>query len=171
MSFKYSLLHLLRSFWSFLMKKKVGGKPSKSGGGGGDGGGSSPAKLEITILKTFFLVWSWILQYMIETSFSSIISKKPGEIPIFRTFWTKKINLGLYFTVDRQFGQTQQLWRHCDDKHGMFVLFWYVWKEKTHSYTMVPNKHTSLQAFIFQVHRAGGCNNSPSPWLVRRYKK
>ena len=53
--------------------------------------------------KNIFLVWSWILQwaYMLETSFSSFISKKPGEIPIFGTFFDEKLNFGLYFTVNR----------------------------------------------------------------------
>ena len=32
---------------------------------------------------------------------------------------------------------------HCKVIHGIFVLFWYIWKEKTHSYTIVPNKLTS----------------------------
>ena len=31
--------------------------------------------------------------------------------------------------------------------HEMFVPFWYVWKEETHSYTMIPNTFV----FVFQV--------------------
>ena len=31
---------------------------------------------------------------MLETSFSSFISKKPGEIPIFGTFFDEKLNFG-----------------------------------------------------------------------------
>ena len=38
---------------------------------------------------------------MLKTSFSSFISKKPGEIPIFRTLFGEKLNFGLYFTVNR----------------------------------------------------------------------
>ena len=33
----------------------------------GEGSGWSPAILEITILKNIFTVWSWILQYILET--------------------------------------------------------------------------------------------------------
>ena len=33
----------------------------------------------------------------------------------------------------------------------IFIPFWYIWKEETHSYTMVSNKHS--QAFIFQIQR------------------
>ena len=46
---------------------------------------------------------------MLETSFSSFISKKPGEIPIFGTFFDEKLNFGLYFTANRKFGQNRQL--------------------------------------------------------------
>ena len=45
--------------------------------------GLNPAILEIAILKKYQnMVWSQILQYMLGTSFSSSIRKKPGEIPI-----------------------------------------------------------------------------------------
>ena len=44
--------------------------------------------------------------------------------------------------------------------HEIFTLFWYVWKEETHSYTMVPNKH-------FQVRRG----LQQPPWLVVLQKK
>ena len=79
---------------------------------------------------------------MLETPFSSFISKNPVEIPIFRSFLEKNWPIFLYYTVNQQFGQSLQLLRHCDVIHGMFVLFWYVWKEETHSYTMVSNKYT-----------------------------
>ena len=79
---------------------------------------------------------------MLETFFFN--KNKNGEIPIFKTFLAKKLHFGLYFTVNRQFGQNRRIWRHYDVTHGMFVFFRYVWKEETHdSYTMVPNKHTS----------------------------
>ena len=42
---------------------------------------------------------------MLETSFPSFISKTPGEIPIFWTFFGEKFNFGLYFTENRQIGQ------------------------------------------------------------------
>ena len=83
----------------------------------------------------------------------SIMSKNTGEIPIFRT-WFEKFNFGLYFTENlRQFGQN-----HYDiivmSYMGCLYFCWYVWKEGTHSYTMVPNKPISTpQVFIFQVHR------------------
>ena len=73
----------------------------------GEGGWWSPAIFEITILRKIFLVWSWILQYTLETSFSSFISKKQGEIPIFRTilrtiflewFWILKYMLETSFS-------------------------------------------------------------------------
>ena len=80
---------------------------------------------------------------MLETSFPSFISKKLGEVPIFRTFLVKI-----------------QFWRifHCKSANlckidnydvivtscmGCLYLFWYVWKKETHSYTIVSNKYTS----------------------------
>ena len=102
---------------------------------------------------------------MLETSFSSFISKKLGEFPVFRIFMAKNSCFGLYFTVNQQFGPNRQLRRHCDVIHGIFVLFWYVWKEETHTYTMVPKKYTS-GVFFLKVNR--GLRQPP---LVRRVTK
>ena len=82
-------------------------------------------------------------------SFSSLISHKSGEVLIFRTFFGKILNFGLYFTEIVCFEL-----RH--DDHDVTVtpylecryLFWYVWKEETPSYTMVPIKY--VWGFIFK---------------------
>ena len=42
-------------------------------------------------------------------------------------------------------------------------VFWYVWKEETHSYTMVPIRH--IWGFSFQVHKGGWLVTTP---LVNR---
>ena len=88
---------------------------------------------------------------MLKLSFPSLISKKPGEIPIFRTFLAKNTILCLYFTVNQQFGQNQQLWRHCDVIRRMFVVSATIGKRRP---IAIPWYQISiLQAFIFQIHR------------------
>ena len=49
--------------------------------------------------------------------------------------------------------------------HGMFVLFWCVWKEQTHSYIMVPSKHTC--DINFSSSYIGGCNDPPARRLTK----
>ena len=61
-------------------------------------------------------------------------STKPDEILVFRIFLTKNHILA-DITENRQIGQNRQILRHCDAMHGIFVLFWYVWKEEIHSYS------------------------------------
>ena len=71
-------------------------------------------------------------------SFPSLISQKPGEIPIFRTFLAKfsilayiSLKIG-YFELGHDYDVTVTSYLGC------WYLFWYVWKEETPSYTMVP---------------------------------
>ena len=71
-------------------------------------------------------------------SFPSLISQKPGEIPIFRTFLAKfsilayiSLKIG-YFELGHDYDVTVTSCLRC------WYLFWYVWKEETPSYTMVP---------------------------------
>ena len=40
-------------------------------------------------------------------------------------------------------------------------LVWYVWKEETHIYVMVPHKHTLV--IYFWISQAS-CNLLPPPW-------
>ena len=68
----------------------------------------NPAILKITVLWKIFLEWTWILQYMLETSFSSFITKKNkkttkkkqknGEILIFKTFLAKN-SISVYISL------------------------------------------------------------------------
>ena len=51
-----------------------------------------------------------------------------------------------YFEVQLCF--MMSLWRHTLDVY----LFWYVWKEETHTYIMVPIKTFFGGWFSFQVH-------------------
>ena len=51
---------------------------------------------------------------MLETPFPFFISKKPGKIPIFGTFFSEKINLGIYNAENRHFQVGHTLLRHCD---------------------------------------------------------
>ena len=74
---------------------------------------------------------------------------------VFRTFLAKNSILAY---ISLKIGNLGKIGNY-DVIHGMFVLFWCVWKEVTHSYTMVPNKHTSG---IFFFKFIGGCN---PPWL------
>ena len=71
---------------------------------------------------------------------SSFISKKPGEILIFRPFFGAKTQFRPIFHCKSLFWAKSTLWRHTWD---VCTVYWYVWKEETRSYNMVPNKHTS----------------------------
>ena len=96
-------------------------------------------------MKKFFLVWSWNLLCMLEMSFPSFISQKPGEIAIFGTFLAKYFDFDLFYYV------------HCKSAilrfslydvivmsySGCLYLFWYY--EKTHQLDM--------GGFSFQVHK------------------
>ena len=109
-------------------------------------------------LKNIFIVWSWFLLYMLETSLHSSISKKPGEIPICGTFLAKKNQFWpilFHCNLTRQFGQNRQLWRHCDVIQGMFVLFSMYEKKRLIVITVVPNKYTSgvFVVFVFCLVR------------------
>ena len=63
-------------------------------------------------------------------SFPSLISKKPGEIRIFRTFSAKFLILAYislkigYFELGHDYDATVMSYLGCR------YLFWYVWKEK-----------------------------------------
>ena len=41
-------------------------------------------------------------------------NKKPGEIPIFETLFSEKINFDLYFDENRHFQVGHVILRHCD---------------------------------------------------------
>ena len=60
-------------------------------------------------------------------------------------FFSEKFNFSYIYCVFWKlaiFDVGRASWRHFDVKHGMFVLFWYVWIEEANTYyTMVPNKH------------------------------
>ena len=103
---------------------------------------------------------------MLGTSFPSFISKKTVKFWYLDVCWRKIQFWSIFHWKKKQIGQKQQLWRHCDVIHGTFVFFWYLWKEKTHSYIMVPNKHTSIKYIFFQVHKG-----LQQPSLVSRVKK
>ena len=60
-----------------------------------------------------------------------------SEILIFGTFLAKFSILAYVLLKIPCFEVRPCLWQHCDDV-GCLYLFWYVWKEETHSYTMVP---------------------------------
>ena len=135
------------------------------------GGWWSPAILEITILKNIFIVWSWIWQYMLETSFPSFISKKSGEILIFRTFLAKNSILAYISLKIAKLGKIGNYYVIVMSYVWYLYFIWYVWKEKTHSYTMVPNKHTS-GVYFFKF--MGGCcshRGFQQPPLVSRVTK
>ena len=53
------------------------------------------------------------------------------NFPFWSMFYWKSVNLKV-----RPF-----LWRHCDVIRWCLYLFWYVWKEKTHNYTIVSIRH------------------------------
>ena len=52
----------------------------------------------------------------------------------------------------------------------MFVLFWYVWQEETHSYTMVPNKHTTGVHFSSSQGKIAWLDEGKS-WLSRKWAR
>ena len=65
--------------------------------------------------KNICILWSWNLQNLFELSFSFYIGKKPGEIPIFRTFITKFWNFWIFAYFSRKiaiFKFRHALWRH-----------------------------------------------------------
>ena len=76
-------------------------------------------------------------------SFPSLISQKPGEISIFRTFFGEMFIFFLilayisqkrgYFEPGHDYDATVTPFLRC------WYLFWYVWKKETPSYyTIVP---------------------------------
>ena len=88
---------------------------------------------------------------MLKSPFHSLISQKPGEILILRTFLVKfsifaymslKIS---YFELGDDYDVTATSYLGC------WYLFWYVWKKETPSYTLVPIR--CIWGFNFQVHR------------------
>ena len=90
-------------------------------------------------------------------------SYKPnsGEILIFRTCLAKlilafiKLKIG-YFELSHDYEVTAASYLGC------WYLFWYVWKEETPNYTIVPI--TCIWGFHFQVQ-------SPPPALGKRVSK
>ena len=96
------------------------------------------SKFKISILKKLSLVWSWNLLCMLEMSYSSFTSQKPGEIPIFWTFLAK---FSILTYVLLKIGWVRLCsWHHCDIMRWMFVLILlYIEKEDP--------------TFSFQVHR------------------
>ena len=74
---------------------------------------------------------------------SSFISKTPSEIPIFGTFLAKILILAYISLKIIKLGKIGIYDVIVSLYTGYLYFFWYVWKEETHSYTMVPNKHTS----------------------------
>ena len=72
-------------------------------------------KHEFPILKKICILWCWNLQNMLELPFFFCISKKPGEILIFRTFIVKFWIFWIfaYFTQNIAiFRSGMFLWRH-----------------------------------------------------------
>ena len=135
------------------MKKKSGvppggcrGKPSKSKIAGR--GGCHLRKLKVTILKHVLIVWPKNLLCILEMSFPSYKPKKNGEIPISRTFLAKFPNLA-YISLKIGYFELGHAYL------GYWYLFWYVWKEKTLSYIMVP---TTCIGVSFSSSQ-GGCNH------------
>ena len=71
-------------------------------------------------------------------SFMSQISQKPREILIFKLSWQNSKFLPVFYCK----------WAILEVDHvcdyimmsyiGCLYLFWYLWKEETHSYTMEP---------------------------------
>ena len=93
-------------------------------------------------MKYFFMVLSWNLQNTLETPFPSFISKKPGEIPIFGTFFGENSILP-YISLKIGFFRSAMFENVIVTSYvGRFSKFWYQWKGETLPYTMVPHTHT-----------------------------
>ena len=79
---------------------------------------------------------------MLETPFRSFISKKPGEIPIFGTFFGENSILP-YISLKIGFFRSAMFENVIVTSYvGRFSKFWYQWKGETLPYTMVPHTHT-----------------------------
>ena len=88
------------------------------------------------------MVLSWNLQNILETPSPSFISKKPGEIPIFGTFFGEHSILP-YISLKIGFFRSAMFENVIVTSYvGRFSKFWYQWKGETHPYTMVPHTHT-----------------------------
>ena len=118
----------------------------------GAGGWCNPAILKITILRKILLVWSWILQYMLEMSFPSFMSKTPREIPIFRTFLAKNLILAYMSLKISNLDKISNNDVIVTSYTGcLYFFFWYVWKEETKAIPWYQIR--TPRAFIFQVPR------------------
>ena len=98
---------------------------------------------------------------MLESPFPFFISQKPGEIPIFRTFLAKFSIFSIFAYISLKIGYFEL----GDDYDvtvtsylGRWYLFWYVWKEETPSYTMVPIR--CIWGVSFSSSQGGG-NHPP----------
>ena len=60
-----------------------------------------------------------------------------------RTFLAKNLILAYISQKIGNFGKTCNYDAFVMSYTGYLYFFWYVRKEETHSYTLVPNKHTS----------------------------
>ena len=79
---------------------------------------------------------------MLETPFPFFISKKTGEIPIFRTFLAKKSILA-YISLKIDIFRSAMFYNVIVTSWiDWFSWFWYQWKEETLSYIMIPNNYT-----------------------------
>ena len=78
-----------------------------------------------------------MLQYMLETSFSSFIRKKTDEIPIFKTFFVINSILAYISLKIAKLGKI--------GSHTRYLYHFGMFGKKC--YTMVPNKHTSGVCF------------------------
>ena len=86
--------------------------------------------------------------------FPSLLSQTPGEILIFRTFLAKFSILSILAYVSLYIGFSELGHDYevtVTSCLGCWYLFWYVWKEETSGYCMVPI--TCICGFHFQVHR------------------
>ena len=66
------------------------------------------------------------------------ISQKPGRIPYLKPFWTDFSILANVLLKFGYFGVRPCLRLIVTSYVGCLYLFWYVWKVKTHSYTVAP---------------------------------
>ena len=79
---------------------------------------------------------------MLETPFPSFISKKPGEIPIIRTFFGENSILP-YISLEIGFFRSVMFEKVIVTSYvSRFSKFWYQWKGETLPYTMVLHTYT-----------------------------
>ena len=111
------------------------------------------------------MVWCLNFQDMLETPFPFFISKKPGEIPIFGTFLSEKIDfffsILVYFHWKSAFWVRPclktSLWRHTSSDFHDFGI-----NRKRRPYPIPRYQTIILWERQFKVHKVGG-NPLPPP--------